>query len=175
VRAPRTGATQANTAQCRCVARRWLAERTDSPTQRCRYETEVMCEVAAAVQAQILNACDAMAGLISASRWICALKIGDPPLGSQPKDALHLVPRHSAGEMWPVDPLPFTLASLLGHSEETTRLRVTADWAIMLRGSAVRSPCVGAKEVEHFRVLFVSTHNSHNSHRTPPNHSHTIT
>jgi hypothetical protein len=34
-----------------------------------------------------LNACDAMAGLISASRWIFALKIGGPPLGSQPKRA----------------------------------------------------------------------------------------
>jgi hypothetical protein len=39
-----------------------------------------------------------------------------------------------------LDPQSFTLASLLGHSEETTRLRVTADWAIMLRGAAVRTP-----------------------------------
>lgn len=30
------------------------------------------------------NACDALAGLINASQWICALKIGSPPLGLQP-------------------------------------------------------------------------------------------
>jgi len=49
----------------------------------------MMCEFAAEQGAAgtVLNACDALAGLISASWWVFALKIGVPPLGLQPKRA----------------------------------------------------------------------------------------
>lgn len=46
-----------------------------------------------------------------------------------PDTPLHLIPRHSAGEMWSAAPLAFTVASLLAPPKKLLALRVTADWA----------------------------------------------
>lgn len=113
-----------------------LTSLTHSRTDMRRH---MMCEFAAEQGAAgtVLNACDALAGLIGAS---CTQnRRSSTGLATQTRCSTWSrgVALEKCG---PLDPQSFTLASLLGHSEETTRLRVTADWAIMLRGAAVRTP-----------------------------------